>query len=128
MRPYHQLDLDERVEIQRRLEAGDSLREIGRSLLGLSPSAISRECRRAKDTGEVSARRLCKGARKLRRKPRVSRELTDPILFAAVEGHLRAGWSPQQVAGILADSGRTILARLTSRDRRLTCDANQEKC
>ena len=46
MRTYNELSLDERVEIQRRLEAGDSLRAIARSL-GRAASTISREHRRA---------------------------------------------------------------------------------
>lgn len=45
-RTYNELSLDERVEVQRRVEAGDSLRTIARSL-ERSPSTISRECRRA---------------------------------------------------------------------------------
>lgn len=46
MRTYNELSLDERVELQRRLEAGDSLRAIARSL-GRAASTLSRERRRA---------------------------------------------------------------------------------
>ena len=46
MRTYNELTLEERVEIQQRLESGDSLRAISRSL-GRAASTISRECRRA---------------------------------------------------------------------------------
>jgi len=101
MRTYHELDLAERIEIQRRLEAGDSLRAIGRSLIR-SPSTVSREFRRAKDPHGYRAQAAHKHACKLRRTPRVERKLANPALFAAVEEHLRAGWSPQQIAGILA--------------------------
>lgn len=101
MRTYHELDLDERVEIQRRVEAGDSLRSIGRSL-NRSPSTISRECRRVHDAQHYRAQAAHKRARTLRRMPRVLRKLADPVLFAAVKERLRAGWSPQQIAGILA--------------------------
>jgi IS30 family transposase len=101
MRTYHELDLDERVEIQRRLEAGDSLRAIGRSL-NRSPSTISRERQRVNDAHSYHAQAAQKRALTLRRKPRVPRKLADPVLFAAVKEHLRAGWSPQQIAGILA--------------------------
>ncbi len=101
MRTYHELDLDERVEIQRRLEAGDSLRAIGRSLKR-SASTISRERQRAKDAENYRAQTAHKRACKLRRKPRVPRKLADPVLFSTVKEHLRAGWSPQQIAGILA--------------------------
>ena len=101
MRTYHELDLDERIEIQRRREAGASLRAIGRSLKR-SASTISRECQRAKDAERYRAQTAHKRARTLRRKPRVPRKLADPALFATVQEHLRAGWSPQQIAGILA--------------------------
>ena len=101
MRTYHELDLDERVEIQRRLEAGDSLRAIGRSLMR-SASTISRERQRANDAQAYRAQIAHKRARTLRHEPRVARKLSDPALFAAVQEHLRAGWSPQQIAGILA--------------------------
>lgn len=46
MRTYNELTLEERVEIQQRLESGDTLRAIGRSL-GRAASTISRESRRA---------------------------------------------------------------------------------
>lgn len=46
MRTYNELTLEERVEIQQRLESGEGLRAIGRSL-GRATSTISRECRRA---------------------------------------------------------------------------------
>ena len=101
MRTYHELDLDERIEIQRRPEAGASLRAIGRSLKR-SASPISRECQRGKDAERYRAQAAHRRARALRCKPRVPRKLADPVLFAAVQEHLRAGWSPQQIAGILA--------------------------
>ena len=101
MRTYHELDLDERVEIQRRLEAGDSLRAIGRSLKR-SASTICRERQRANEAESYRAQTVHTRARTLRRKPRVIRKLADPVLFSAVQEHLRAGWSPQQIAGILA--------------------------
>lgn len=46
MNTYQHLSLEERVEVQCRLEVGDSLRTIA-CLLGRSPSTLSRECRRA---------------------------------------------------------------------------------
>jgi Transposase and inactivated derivatives, IS30 family len=44
MRTYNELTLEERVEMQQRLESGDGLRAIGRSQ-GRAASTISRECR-----------------------------------------------------------------------------------
>ena len=102
MRTYHELDLDERVEIQRRLEAGDSQRAIARSLKR-SPSTISRECRRM-GAGSYRAQATQRCAWACRRKAHVPRKLSDPVVFGAVQEKLRAGWSPQQVAGILASA------------------------
>lgn len=101
MRTYKELGLEERVEMQCRLEAGDSLREIARSL-GRSPSTISRERRRAVVAGTYRAQGAHKRACVCRRKPRVPRKLNDAALFDVVCSHLVAGWSPQQIAGILA--------------------------
>jgi IS30 family transposase len=102
MRTYHELDLDEHVEIQRRLEAGDSQRAIARSLKR-SPSTISRECRRM-GAGSYRAQATQRCAWACRRKAHVPRKLSDPVVFGAVQEKLRAGWSPQQVAGILASA------------------------
>ena len=100
MRTYQEMVLEERVEIQRRLEAGDTLRCIARSL-NRSPSTISRECRRAGGIKSYRAQVAQRRARACRRKPRVARKLSDPALFDVVCEHLREGWSPEQVAGIL---------------------------
>ena len=101
MRTYNELSLDERVEIQRRLEAGDSLRAIARSL-GRAASTISREHRRASSGVIYRAQAAQRRARRCRRKPRVLRKLDDPALRAVVHELLLARWSPQQIAGILA--------------------------
>ena len=101
MRTYQEMGLEERVEIQLRLEAGESLRCIARSL-NRSPSTISRECRRSGGVETYRAQAAQRRARACRRKPRVPRKLSDPALFDVVCEHLRKGWSPEQVAGILA--------------------------
>lgn len=103
MRTYQELDLDERVEIQRRLEAGDSLRAIARSLRR-APSTISRECARVTEAGPYRAQRAHGRAQRCRRLPRVPRKLGDPVRFAAVQRLLQVGWSPQQIAGILRNA------------------------
>ena len=99
MRTYQELALDERIEIQRRREAGDSLRAIARSLQR-APSTISRELQRLR-AGDYRAQRAHRHARIARHRARVPRKLEDPRLWACVAQQLRAGWSPQQIAGFL---------------------------
>ena len=102
MRTYNELSLEERVEMQQRLESGDSLRAIGRSL-GRSPSTISRECRRvAAERSDYKAQVAQKHSQVCRKKPRVTRKLVDAALWETVQALLRARWSPEQIAGILA--------------------------
>lgn len=103
MRTYQELALNERIEIQQRLEAGDSLRAIARSL-GRAPSTISRERGRHAAIGPYRAQTAQRRARASRCKARVPRKLNDPARFAAVQRLLRLGWSPQQVAGILRNA------------------------
>lgn len=99
MRTYQDLSLEERIEIQQRVEKGDSLRAIARTL-GRSPSTISRE--RGRVGGVYRAQASKRHARVRRCKPRVARKLSDPALWEVVQDILRACWSPQQIAGILS--------------------------
>lgn len=102
MRTYNELTLEERVEIQQRLESGDTLRAIGRSL-GRAASTISRECRRTSaDRANYKAQAAQRHSQRCRTKPRVTRKLDDPALWNTVQALLRARWSPEQIAGILA--------------------------
>lgn len=102
MRTYNELSLDERVEVQCRLEGGDTLRAIARSL-GRAPSIVSREIRRRAATrATYKAQTAQRHARTRRRQPRVPRKLAEPALWEAVQALLHACWSPQQIAGILA--------------------------
>jgi IS30 family transposase len=102
MRTYNELRLEERVEMQQRLASGDSLRAIARSL-GRSPSTVSRECRRsAAERSDYKAQAAQKHSQACRKKPRVTRKLDDPALWELVQALLRARWSPEQIAGILA--------------------------
>ncbi len=101
MRTYNELSLEERVEMQQRLESGDSLRAVGRSL-GRSPSTISPECRRvAAERSDYKAQAAQKHSQVCRKKPRVTRKLDDAALWETVQALLRARWSPEQIAGIL---------------------------
>jgi transposase, IS30 family len=103
MRTYQEVGLNERIEIQQRLESGDSLRAIARSL-GRAPSTISRERSRHAGAWPYRAQVAQRRARTSRCKARVPRKLDDPVRFEAVQRLLRLGWSPQQVAGILRDA------------------------
>lgn len=98
MRSYQEMSLDERVDIQRRLEGGDSLRCIARSL-GRAASTISRERKRV--SGSYRVQTAQRQAKVCRRKPRVIRKLADAALWEVVQDMLRTGWSPQQIEGIL---------------------------
>lgn len=102
MRTYNELRLGERVEMQQRLESGESLRAIGRSL-GRSASTISRECRRScAERSGYKAQAAQQRSQQCRAKPRVTRKLADPALWETVQALLRARWSPEQIARILA--------------------------
>ena len=102
MRTYNELRLEERVEMQQRLASGESLRAIGRSL-GRAPSTISRECRRACVEGSgYTAQSAQQRSDRCRTQARVTRKLDDPALWETVQALLRARWSPEQIAGILA--------------------------
>jgi IS30 family transposase len=107
-RKYEQLGLRERIEIYRLHADGKSLRSIA-GVLGRSPATISRELKRngkasKQWTGgydperaqQLMLRRHARGrAHKLERQP----ELREKVLQ-----HLAAGWSPEQIAGRMAQS------------------------
>lgn len=102
MRTYIELTLEERVEMQQRPASGDSLRAIARSL-GRSPNTISRECHRSSAGGAgYRAKAAQQHSLAHRKKLRVTRKLDDVALWEAVQALLRARWSPEQIAGILA--------------------------
>jgi IS30 family transposase len=102
MKTYNELRWEERVEIQPRLESGDSLRAIGRSL-GRAPSTISGECRRTcvERAGDKAQSAQLRSDR-CRPQARVTRKLDDPALWETVQALLRGRGSPEQIAGILA--------------------------
>jgi IS30 family transposase len=103
---YEQLDQAERIEIYRLHADGKSLRSIG-AALGRSTSTISRELQRnskasKKWTGgydpqraqELTLRRHARGrAHKLERQPELRQEVLK---------RLAQGWSPEQIAGRMA--------------------------
>ena len=105
---YGHITLEERCEISRRLQAGETQGQVA-SALGRSPSSISRELKRnggvddyrPAQAGDLAwARRW--GGSKLER---------NEELQAAVLDRLKQGWSPEQVSGRLArEAGRKIIS------------------
>ena len=101
MRSYQELSLDERIVIQLQHGQGQSMRSIGR-IINRSASTVSRELRRVGGNAQgYQAQAAQRHATRCRRKPRVVRKLADPALWAIVDGCLRVGWSPQQIAHTL---------------------------
>jgi IS30 family transposase len=106
---YEQLTLEERCTIARLREAGQSCRQIA-AALDRSPSSISRELKRngGRQVGyqpvyaqEQTRARRWSGSRLERDEP-----LRDLVL-----GRLRAGWSPEQIAGRLArEAGHAVIS------------------
>ena len=103
-RTYRQLDLDERRTLFRLIEARRPVGEIA-ARLGRHPATIHRELGRNRfrdgDRGfcgyfPVTAQDLARRRRQRRRKLEA-----DDSLRAHVVERLRAGWSPQQIAGRL---------------------------
>jgi IS30 family transposase len=109
---YDQLTIEERCEISRLYSEGTSIRQIA-AALGRQPSTISRELKRnsCKHEGYQPsyAEKLCRARRwsgsKLDR---------DSALRQAVLSRLKRGWSPEQVAGRLAEeTGRRVISHET---------------
>jgi transposase, IS30 family len=113
-RTYRQLDLDERRTLFRMVEARRPVGEIA-ARLGRHPSTIYRELGRNRfrdgDRGfcgyfPLNAQDLAR-----RRRQRGRKLAADEGLRAHVTERLKAGWSPQQIAGRLrreADGGPTV--------------------
>ena len=96
---FNQFGLEERCEIARRREAGESLRQIG-TALDCSASSVSRELKRngtQRDYKPVYATDQAQA-----RRWRGSRLLRDLGLQAEVLEALSKGWSPEQVSARLA--------------------------
>jgi len=100
--PRH-LTVEEREQISRGLEAGYSLRAIGRQL-GRSPSTLSREVAR---NGGVDAYRALAAERAAwarARRPKVCLLARTERLRELVSDKLTLQWSPQQISGWLRDT------------------------
>jgi len=106
---YRHFGLEERCELARRREAGESIRQIA-AALDRAPSSVSRELKRNSGT-TVGYKPSYAGDQAKARRWRGSRMLRDPHLQELVLARLAAGWSPQQVAGRLArEHGRTVIS------------------
>lgn len=95
------LSSEERATLRLGLAQGQSLRMIAR-VLGRAPSTLSRECARHTPRGQpdrTSTAQTQAVARACR--PRRPRKLHAPWLWAYVQHHLKAGCSPEQIAGRL---------------------------
>ena len=96
---YEQFSLEERCELARRREAGESLRKIA-SALGRSPASVSRELRRNGSATDYKPAYADEQA--AARRWRGSRLERDETLQTDVLSRLAQDWSPQQVSGRLA--------------------------
>jgi transposase, IS30 family len=111
---YDQLCAEERGTIMAMLHSGSSIRRIA-AVLGRAPSTVSREIKRNRplrlrrrggtewmEPRSYEARLAGRRARRLQRKPRVKRILSqDSDLWPLILWFLRLGWSPEQIAGRL---------------------------
>ena len=106
---YDQLTLEERCEIARRREAGESIQKIA-AAMGRSPSSVSRELKRNGASGG-SYRPAYAGDQAKARRWRGSRMERDEDLQRQVLEGLALGWSPEQVSGRLArEAGAKIIS------------------
>ena len=106
---YQQLSLEERCTIAQLREAGQSIRKIA-AALDREPSTISRELKR--NSGNQVGYRPSYAEQQARaRRWCGSRMERDDDLRDFVLDHLKAGWSPEQVAGWLArQAGHAIIS------------------
>ena len=94
------LSAEEREELSRGLQAGDSLRAIARRL-GRAPSTISREVRANGSRRTYRAWRAEKSSARRARRPKSAKLCTNSQLRLEVERGLEQQWSPQQIAARL---------------------------
>lgn len=106
---YQQLSLEERCRISQMRQEGQSIRKVA-AALDRSPSTIAREIKR---NLSPASRYLPGYAKQLSqsRRWKGSKLLRNPSLQKKVLQSLKFGWSPEQVAGRLAQEyGQTIIS------------------
>lgn len=112
MPSYRQLSIEERCEIARLHEAGQSIRQIA-SALDRQPSSISRELTRNSGS-KIGYRPDYAQAQASARRWSGSRLERNETLREGILDRLADGWSPEQIAGRLArDAGHRIISHET---------------
>jgi len=107
-RKYRHFSIEERCEIARRRDAGQSLRQIA-AALDRSPSSVARELKR--NGGSGAYRPSYAGEQAHARRWRGSRLLRQPDLQRQVLELMRIGLSPEAVAGRLAlKQGHSVIS------------------
>lgn len=105
---YGHFSIEERCEIARRRDAGQSVRKIA-AALDRAPSSIARELKRNSAAKGYRARYAAEQAHA--RRWRGSKLLRQPELQGLVLDRLAQGWSPEQVAGRLSrEQGRIVIS------------------
>ncbi|MGH9777236.1 MAG: IS30 family transposase, partial [Candidatus Acidiferrales bacterium] len=98
-RSFSQFSLEDRCEIARRREAGETIRQVA-AALDCAPSSVARELKR--NAGAARGYQpVYAGEQAHARRWRGSRLLRQPELQARVLADLGRGWSPEQVVGRL---------------------------
>ena len=97
---YRQITLSERVEIYRLYDKGISLRTIAEQV-GRDVGTISRELKRNRTRSYKVYTPVCAHEIANRRgvKQRTKAPLKNPEVFMYVRQKLKAGWSPEAIAG-----------------------------
>lgn len=112
MSHYRQLSIEERCEIARLHEGGQSIQKIA-AALDRQPSTISRELKRNSGS-KVGYRPSYAQQQAAARRWSGSRLERNEALREQILDHLADGWSPEQVAGRLArEHGHTVISHET---------------
>ena len=98
---FEHFSLEDRLQIARLRQAGESIRKIA-AALDCAPSSVSRELKR--NSGVDDYKPVYAGEQASARRWRGSKLLRDAPLQAAVLDQLGRGWSPEQVSATLAQS------------------------
>lgn len=94
------LTLEDREDISRGLAQGLTNKEIAQAI-NRSESVVCREIKRHGGRRAYRAHKAHAAARNSRKRPKERKIDGDPELRERVMGHLRIGWSPEQIAGRL---------------------------
>src|SRR3989344_7225969 len=109
MRKYAKLSYEERVLVGSLHRAGISARSIA-AMLGRSPNTISRELREKKVKGRYVVKKAHHKTywRRYRSKRDCMMVALDGGLCHFVKQKLKAGWSPERIAGYLRLQGKVV--------------------